>query len=99
MAKKTFKIGEYCRGGIITVETTKTTATVIAKDWDFSEGSTRGSSQVNAKEWNRLEVSLEDSDARRKLDIFLNDLTSCFYADKVLEWFESKIEFKTTFGW
>ena len=60
MATKTFKIGEYCKGGVITVETTAKKVAVIAKDWDFSAGSKKGSNQSNAKEWNRLEVSTTD---------------------------------------
>ena len=73
MAKKTFKIGEYCKGGILSVETTSKTATVIAKDWDFSQGSNRGSNQSNAKEFDRETVQLDDTDARRKLSNFLED--------------------------
>ena len=38
MATKTFKIGEYAKGGIITVETTTRTVVVIGKDWDMSQG-------------------------------------------------------------
>jgi len=98
MAKKTFKIGEYCKGGILSVETTSKTATVIAKDWDFSQGSNRGSNQSNAKEFDRETVQLDDTDARRKLSNFLEDLTTHYYAEKVLEWFESKVTFKPGAG-
>lgn len=38
MATKTFKIGEYCKGGIITVETKGSTVHIIAKEWDYSQG-------------------------------------------------------------
>ena len=31
MAKKTWKLGEVCRGGVITIETTKTQVKIIAK--------------------------------------------------------------------
>tara|TARA_R110000772_G_scaffold6250_5_gene21945 strand:- start:3782 stop:4081 length:300 start_codon:yes stop_codon:yes gene_type:complete len=99
MATKTFKIGEYCKGGIITAETTATSVTIIAKDWDFSQGSNKGSNQSNAKEWDRLEVNLNDTDARRKVDFYLNDLTTCYYSDQVLKWVESQITFKSGFGW
>ena len=76
MATKTFKIGEYAKGGIITVETTTRTVVVIGKDWDMSQGTSRGSNQSNAKEFDRETVSLDDTEARRKLSNFLNDLTS-----------------------
>lgn len=94
MATKTFKIGEYCKGGVITIETTKTQVKVIAKEWDFSKGSNKGSDQSQAKEWNRLEVSLTDSGAERKVDDFLNDLTTSYYSGVVLDWIKTKVTFK-----
>ena len=94
MATKTFKIGEYCRGGIITIETTKTQVRVIAKEWDTSKGYNKGSDQSGAKEWNRLEISLSDSGAERKVDDFLQDLTTSYYAGEVLDWIKTKVTFK-----
>lgn len=105
MAQKTFKIGEYCRGGIIKAIATEDKVTIIGKDWDFSAGSTKGSNQSNAKEWTRLEVSTQDSNARREALNFLEDLTTPYYAEQVLKWVESKTTFKPfipsfpTFGW
>ena len=93
MATKTFKIGEYCRGGVITVETTKTQVKVIAKEWDFSKGSSKGSDQSGAKEWNRLEVDLTDSGAERKVDFFLNELTTSYYSGEIIKWIETKLTF------
>ena len=63
MATKTWKLGEVCKGGIITIETTKTQVKIIAKQWDTSKGYSKGSDQSQAKEWNRLEVSLSNRDA------------------------------------
>lgn len=99
MATKTFKIGEYCKGGVITVETTASKVTIIAKEWDTSAGYSKGSNQSNAKEWNRLEVSTSSSDAERKLDWFLFDLTTSYYADQVMEWIKTKVKFKSEFDW
>jgi hypothetical protein len=99
MATKTFKIGEYCKGGVITVETTTKKVAVIAKEWDTSKGFSKGSDQSKAKEWNRLEVSTTDSDARSKIDWFLFDLTTSYYADEVMKWIESKVSFKREFEW
>jgi hypothetical protein len=99
MATKTFKIGECCKGGIITAETTATSVTIIAKEWDYSQGSKRGSNQSNAKEWDRLEVNINEDNARRKVDNFLNDLTTSYYSDQVLKWVETKITFPNTFSW
>jgi hypothetical protein len=99
MATKTFKIGESCRGGIITAKTTKSKAIVIAKEWDMSQGTNRGSNQSNAKEWDRLEVDINDSDAYQKLREYLWDLTTSYYTDQVLNWFENKVTFKNSFSW
>jgi hypothetical protein len=99
MATKTFKIGESCKGGIITVETTAKKVTVIGKVWDYSKGSTKGSDQSKAKEFTRLEVMTDEPDARSKVDWFLFDLTTSYYAGEVLDWIESKVSFKTEFQW
>jgi len=99
MATKTFKIGEYCKGGIITIETTKTQVKVIAKEWDYSKGSSKGSDQSKAKEWNRLEVNLSNSDAENKVNWFLFDLTSSYYTDEILDWIRTKVEFNNNNRW
>ena len=95
MATKTWKIGEYCKGGIITIETTKTQVKVIAKEWDYSKGSSKGSDQSKAKEWNRLEVNLASNDAENKVNWFLFDLTSTYYTDVILDWIKTKVTFNT----
>ena len=99
MATKTFKIGEYCKGGVITVETTAKKVTIIAKEWDTSAGYSKGSNQSNAKEWNRLEVSTSSSDAERQLDWFLCDLTTSYYAGEIMDWIKTKVKFKSEFDW
>ena len=93
MATKTFKIGESCRGGVITVEASAKKVTIIAKEWDFSQGSNKGSNQSNAKEWNRLEVSTNGSDAERQLDWFLFDLTTSYYTGQIMDWVKTKTKF------
>ena len=99
MATKTWKLGEYCKGGIITIETTKTQVKVIAKEWDTSKGFSKGSDQSKAKEWNRLEVNLSDKDSRSKIHWFLFDLTTSYWGGEILKWIESKVEFKTNGLW
>ena len=99
MATKTFKIGEYCNGGIITVEIKGKVISVIGKEWDYSKGSRKNSNQTNAKEWIRGTVLATDSDAQRKLDNFLIDLTTSYYTDEIMKWIESKVELKSNFGW
>ena len=96
MAKytKTWKIGECARGGIITVEINGKIISVIGKEWDMSKGTSRNSDQSNAKEFTRGTIAATDHDARRKIDNFLNDLTTSYYASQVLEWIESKVKFE-----
>ena len=67
MATKTWKIGEYCKGGIITIKTTATKIIVIGKDWDFSKGSNRGSDQSGAEEWTRKEIGITEDNVYREL--------------------------------
>ena len=93
MATKTWKLGEVCRGGVITTEANAKKVTIIAKEWDFSQGSNKGSNQSNAKEWNRLEVYTFESQAENKLYKYLTDLTSSYYAEKILEWINTKTKF------
>ena len=99
MAKKTFKIGEGCRGGVIAVETTAKTITIISKEWDTSAGYGRAVSQENAKELGRLTVDVSDNQAYRKLDDYLNDLSTSYWAGKILEWVESKSKLEKKFFW
>lgn len=96
MAKstKTWKIGEYCKGGIITVEITGKVIHIIGKEWDTSAGYKKSSNQSKAKEWTRGSVTAEDFEARRKCDDFLNDLTTSYYADEILKWIETKVKFR-----
>ena len=99
MASKTFKIGEYCKGGVITVEITKKQIAVIGKVWDTSAGVSKGSNQSGAKEFTRLTVDIEDREADRKLTMFLHDLTTSYYTDEVLKYIESKSDFKKRMFW
>lgn len=99
MATKTFKIGEYARGGVITVETKGKNVTVIGKDWDMSTGTRKSSDQSGAKEFTRKSVNIEDSGAARTLDFFLCDLTTSYYADQIMQWIKSKVTFAEKYPW
>ena len=96
-ATKTWKIGEYAKGGIITVEITGKVIAIIGKDWDYSKGSRRSSDQSNAKEFTRGTVTADDSQAYRKMYFFLTDLTTSYYADNILKWIETKVKLTNTF--
>lgn len=99
MATKTFKIGESCAGGIITVQTGTKKVTIIQKEWDYAKGSNRGSDQSGAKELDRVEVNSDDGNAYRELQDFLLDITSSYFTDQVLKFVNSKVTFKNTFSW
>jgi hypothetical protein len=96
MATKTFKIGEYSRGGVITAEVKKNKVTVIFKNWDFSKGSTKSSDQSQAPEYNRIEVDATSSGAEGKLLHALWDDTSSYYSEIVLAWIKTKVKFVPT---
>jgi len=97
MATKTWKIGEYAKGGIIQVVTKGQTITVIGKDWDYSKGTRRGSDQSGAKEWIRKEYDA-DTDIYRDMMDFLCDLTTSYYADTIVDWIKTKVELNTFVG-
>jgi len=92
MATKTWKIGEYARGGIITAIATKDKVTIIGKDWDISKGYNRGSNQSGAKEFDRFEINPTERESYNKLYMYLSDLTTHYYADTILEWIETKTD-------
>ena len=96
---KTFKIGEYCKGGIITVEVTGKIVTIIGKDWDYSKGSNADSDQSNAKEFTRGTQDITESNAYRNIITFLNDLTTHYYSEKVFEWIEKTSGLKKQLFW
>lgn len=96
-ATKTWKIGEYCQGGVITVEITGKVIAIIGKDWDTSTGYRKSSNQSNAKEFTRGTVTADDSQAYRKMYDFLSDLTTHYYADSILKWIESKVKLQNIF--
>jgi hypothetical protein len=99
MKTKTWKIGEYCKGGIITVEIRGKKIAVIGKDWDMSKGTNRSSDQSGAKEWTRLEVQADSQNAHRQLDDFLCDLTTSYYSGEVIKWIETKVKLEPEFGY
>ena len=92
MATKTFKIGEYCLGGIITVETKGEKISIIGKEWDYSAGSKRSSDQSNAKEFTRLEADGTDPESTWEMSRFLNTLTTSYYSDEIMKWIGSKVK-------
>ena len=81
MAKKTFKIGEYAIGGIIQVCTTSESVNIDALDWNTKE-------KIVGREFN---LSMFNVDMH--IENYLNELTSSYYADKVLDFIKENVTF------
>jgi hypothetical protein len=96
---KTWKLGEVCQGGIITVEIQGNSIAIIGKEWDFSTGSRRSSDQSNAKEFRRDIVAVDDSGASYKLRNILCDLSTSYHSDEISKWIESKVKLGGMMGW
>jgi hypothetical protein len=94
MAKKTWKIGEYCKGGIISVEVNKSEVILYLKDWDFSKGSNRSSDQSNAKvlETERFVSDGSSTDVCYEMVYVLCDWTTSYYADQIITWIKENIK-------
>lgn len=95
---KTWKLGEICRGGIITAIVEGTRVTIIGKDWKMSAGTKRGSNQSNAKEWTRLELPIYSPNRYEKASNFLNDLTSSYYSNVIIEWINNNLPVEHKIG-
>ena len=98
-ATKTWKIGEYMKGGVLTVEVNGENIAIIAKDWDTSTGYSKGSNQSGAKEFDRETFLSTDSNVERKMMDFLEDLTTHYYASTVVDWIKSKVTLGANKGW
>jgi len=94
---KTWKLGEICQGGVVTIEIKDNIVAIIAKEWDYSTGSRKSSDQSNAKEFNRLEVETNEFDAERKISNFLHELMHSWAAEEIDKWIHTKQHF-TSFG-
>jgi hypothetical protein len=77
-AKKRFKIGESALGGIIDVEIYGKLISVKALDWTTKKVVSSGSAMV------------DDYNCSEKIENYLLDLTTCYYAGKMMEWIKSK---------
>jgi hypothetical protein len=82
MATKQFKIGERAVGGIIKVDVNGKVIQIKCLDY-YSKNEVQSGT-----------ASTDDPDAYRKVDVFLNDVTSSYHADKVMEWIKSKAKFQ-----
>jgi hypothetical protein len=95
-ATKTWKIGEYMQGGVLTIEINGDRIDVVGKEWNFSKGSNKSSDQSGAKEFTRKTFT---TNSEFEILDFLEDLSTSYYADEVMKWIKTKVEFKGEFNW
>lgn len=85
--KKTFKIGEYAVGGIVEA--------IIQPE---------GLLRINFKDWNTNELvtnyvaPFDNKDIYRSINDFLNNNTSIYYSDNILDWIKTKGAFVPHIG-
>ena len=82
MATKSFKIGECAIGGIIKVDITGKVVQVKALDWYTKQVISSGSAMS------------DDNNFEYKLDEYLSDLSTSYYASKIMEWIKTKINIR-----
>lgn len=99
MKTKTWKLGEVCQGGVITVEIKGKTISIIGKEWDFSAGSNRSSDQSKAKEFTRGTFIADHMNIEINIMDFLCDLTTSYHANQIKDWIKSKVEIKGGMFW
>jgi len=98
MATKTFKIGEQCQGGIITVEITGTQIKVIGKEWNHANGGRRRD-QKNNEEFTRREFDINSTRLEYSIEDYICELATSYWADEILKWIKTKVEFKANPFW
>lgn len=81
-ANKSFKIGEYAVGGIINVQLIGKVVVIKALDYN-TKALVRGGS-----------VSTDTPGFQHQIDNYLNELTSYYYAEKIMKWITEKTGIK-----
>lgn len=79
MATKSFRIGECAVGGIIKVDITGKVIQIKALDWNTKKAVSTGSAMS------------DEPQCSQKIEEYLMDLTTCYYAGKIMEWIKSKL--------
>jgi len=79
-ATKSFKIGEYAVGGIIKVDIKGKLLSIKALDYNSKREVQSGS------------ILTDEYDAYWKTMNYLNELTSSYYADKIMDFVKSKTQ-------
>jgi hypothetical protein len=81
-ATKSFKIGEQAVGGIIRVEIKGKVILIKALDYNTKEVVKQGT------------ITTEQQGVESQITAFLEDLTSYYYAQKIMDWIKNKADLK-----
>ena len=73
---KTWKIGEYCAGGVIRAKSCGELVKLEIRDYFTGE-------LLDSSAFGRIH--------ERQIDAWLNQFTACYYADKVVAWIKQKV--------
>lgn len=95
----TWKLGEVCTGGIITVNIEDSKVRLILKEWDYSTGSRRSSDQSKAEVLEHVTYNAEDHNAYREMIEQLGMWTTSYHAEKVMEWVMTKVNIRKSLFW
>jgi len=79
-ATKEFKIGEYAVGGIIRVEVKGKVIIIKALDYNTKEMLRAGS------------ITTDTQGVESQITEYLEELTSYYYAEKIMDWIKSKVD-------
>jgi hypothetical protein len=55
--------------------------------------------QTNAKEFISKAFNPNANNCMRELEMFLNDLTSSYYASEIIKWIETKVQITKSLRW
>jgi hypothetical protein len=83
---KQWKIGEYAIGGIIKAEVIRENPNSLLIQLQALEYN--NPTRVVMADW----AETDRSKWREGLDNTLNEMTTCYYADKVLDWIDEQVE-------
>lgn len=85
MATKTFKIGEYAKGGIIKVSTKKDSINIVVIDM-FSNDVI----EENEYTFDMEQAKINCTDLERMISNFLHEITTSYYTEKIMKWIKDK---------
>ena len=92
MKTNTWRIGEYAKGGIITLETDDKTVDIICKQMLYNSGS-----KQDGPELQRKTIDLKPEYGPNPFIAVsdeLNDLTSSYWAEQIMDWLQENSRFK-----